>query len=52
MQCQHTAILYNGASGVEFSKIGRTVYFDASAPQVHGIAEYRRVFSPLKEVLA
>ena len=36
LQCQKNAILYCGASGVEFLKLGRTVYFDPAKPVGYG----------------
>ena len=51
LECQRNAIAYEGASGVEFLKLGRSVYYRAPQPRVLGIESYRSVYTPLWEVL-
>lgn len=51
LQCLQTSIAYNGASGKEFLKLGRSIFFEAQAPVVTGVSSCRNVFAPLKEVL-
>ena len=50
LQCLTYAERYLGASGVEFAKIGRTVYADTPDVEVVASAAYRMLISPLKEV--
>ena len=50
-QCESAAIRYTGTSGIEFAKLGRTVYFMPNwecEPQ--GVDAYRQLVSPLWEV--
>ncbi len=50
-QCAKTCLRYRGASGVEFFKIGRSMFFEAPwQTQLVGASEYRQLVSPLKEV--
>ena len=50
-QCAKTSWRYCGASGVEFHKIGRSVFFQAPwQTDLQGVARYRQLISPLKEV--
>ena len=51
-QCLRNAIRYTGASGVEYCKLGRTMWFDPDwRTQVVGVPSLRRVNAPLLEVL-
>ena len=50
-QCLRTASAYRGASGCEFLKLGRTVYFEAGRAEATGARVLRRIYEPLKEVL-
>ncbi len=50
-QCAKTCMRYCGASGVEFLKIGRSVFFQTPwQTDLQGVARYRQLISPLKEV--
>lgn len=50
-QCAKTCLRYRGASGVEFFKIGRSVFFETPwQTELQGVPRYRQLVSPLKEV--
>ena len=50
-QCTEHAIRYRGSSGVEFAKLGRTVYFLPDWEcAVTGVGSYRQLISPLWEM--
>lgn len=50
-QCVKTCLRYRGASGVEFFKIGRSVFFETPwQAELLGVSRYRQLVSPLKEV--
>lgn len=50
-QCQGTCVRYLGASGVEFAKLGRAVFFQPQWQCVpRGVQTYRQLLSPLGEV--
>lgn len=50
-QCQGTCVRYLGASGIEFAKLGRAVFFQPQWQCVpRGVRTYRQLLSPLGEV--
>ncbi|MGN0072659.1 MAG: hypothetical protein ACI36W_02535 [Coriobacteriales bacterium] len=50
-QCQGTCVRYRGASGVEFAKLGRAVFFQPQWQCMpRGVQLYRQLLSPLGEV--
>lgn len=53
-QCQHGFTTYHNVDGVDFHKIGRTVYFDAPEPVIiaDSTLNLRLLHTPLKEVLS
>ena len=51
MQCQNTSIRYTGASGVEFIKAGRSIFFQQKRVSIRGVGCYRLVYSPLFKML-
>ena len=51
LQCLKNCERYEGASGKEFFKIGRTVYFNTKQPRFEGGMPSRRLISVLEEVM-
>ena len=50
-QCKGSCVRYRGASGVEFAKLGRAVFFQPQWQCVpRGVHSYRQLLSPLGEV--